>query len=72
VPGELGVIEDATEDAFGEQMLDERFFDGLVFEVGIDEAPGFVGKCEKATARATADPSTPLRNAISKEDFRSI
>ncbi len=34
--GEVGVVEDFAEDALGEQVLDEHFFDGVVGEVGVD------------------------------------
>lgn len=42
--GELGVVEDAAEDAFGEEVLHEHLFYGRVFEVGVDGFAAEVGK----------------------------
>ena len=42
--GELGIVEDAAEDALGEQVLDEHLLDGLVFEVGVDGLAAEVGE----------------------------
>lgn len=42
--GESGIVEDAAEDAFGEEMLDEHLFYGFVFEVGVDGFAAEVGE----------------------------